>query len=147
MNQNRDALWAGMVGLQRRITSEMQEGLAAIADLNLPMPQSLTLYAVDEHGPLTISALQRVLRRSQSATSHLVNQLEARGLAVRKADAADGRRTTVELTRRGKTVVGKVQALRRHGFERVMGRLPPKVADRLAAALSAALKSLEEDSK
>lgn len=145
MNRSSDALWDGLAGLRTLIAGEMQAGLAAIPELNLPLPQSMTLFALSKSGPVTVSALQQLLRRSQSATSHMVNQLEKRGLASRKADPLDGRRTTVELTRRGHSVVERVEELRRHGFRKVLGRLPPKVARQLEAALKATVEALEEE--
>jgi DNA-binding MarR family transcriptional regulator len=143
MNRSYDELWDGLAELRRLMTGEMQAGLAGIPELDLPLPQSMTLFALSKSGPVTVSALQLLIRRSQSATSHMVNQLQKRGLASRKADPLDGRRTTVELTSRGHSVVEKVEALRRQGFRKVLGRLPPKVARQLEAALKATVEALE----
>ncbi len=52
-------------------------------------------------GPLTVGAAAEHLRRSQSTTSEILNQLEGHGLVERRTDPDDARRTLVWLTHAG----------------------------------------------
>ncbi|HEY1086441.1 MAG TPA: hypothetical protein VGE37_02060, partial [Archangium sp.] len=81
---------------------------------------------------------------SQATTSHLVSQLERKGLLARGDDPDDAQRTLVKLSKKGQQLVDKVETIRRQGFERVMGALTPKVRRQLEDALRATLASLEE---
>lgn len=138
-----DALWSRLVELRQRVMSQMQDGLSAIGELDLSLPQSTMVFQIAEREPLTVSALQAIIQRSQSATSHLVTQLELKGLVERRSDTEDGRRSVIHLTRQGRKLVQKVEQLRRQAFERVLGRVPPEVLQRLDAALKETLDALE----
>jgi DNA-binding MarR family transcriptional regulator len=137
-------LWHALVAFRHRVMDRMQDGLSAMSELDLSLPQSITLFQVAEFGPLTVSALQERMKRSQATTSHLVSQLEKKGLLARGDDPEDARRTLVKLSKKGQQLVDKVEAIRRQGFERVMGALTPKVRRQLEDALWATLQSLEE---
>src|SRR5688572_6645478 len=94
-------LWEQFGALRRRLFSGLKSGLPALGALELTVPQSMVLFTLAEEGPLSISQLQAVSGRSQSATSHLVAQLERRHFAARKTDPADARRTLVYPTPKG----------------------------------------------
>lgn len=138
-------LWSALVSFRHRVVDQMQDGLAGMAGLDLSLPQSIALFQIAEAGPMTVSTLQARMKRSQATTSHLVNQLEKKDLVERGDDPADARRTVLRLSKRGVRLVDRVEALRRRGFERVMGRLPLPVKRQLEAALRATLRSLETD--
>jgi DNA-binding MarR family transcriptional regulator len=137
-------LWSALVSFRHRVMDQMQDGLAKMSELDLSMPQSIALFQISEAGPMTVSDLQGRMKRSQATTSHLVSQLERKGLVERGDDPDDARRTVVRLSRKGLRLVDRVEALRRKGFERVMGRLPSPVRKQLETALRATLRSLEE---
>ena len=136
-------LWSALVAFRHRVVDQMQDGLASMAGLDLTLPQSIALFQIAEAGPMTVSGLQARMKRSQATTSHLVNQLQRKGLVERGDDPKDARRTVLRLSRRGVRLVDRVEVLRRRGFERVMGRLTPSVRRQLEAALRATLRSLE----
>ncbi|MES2639470.1 MAG: MarR family transcriptional regulator [Myxococcota bacterium] len=143
MQSSPDALWRHLTTLRHLLVDEMQAGLSATAALDLSVPQSIALFRIADAGPLTISALQTHLGRSQSATSHLVSQLEHRGLVERGIDPEDRRRTAVALSAGGKELLARIQTLRRESFESVYARLPPEVARQLEAALDATVVALK----
>lgn len=144
MYSERDAVWGHLTTLRHLLLHEMQPALAATAALDLSVPQSMALFQIADAGPLTVSALQARLSRSQSATSHLVNQLERRGLVERSVDPDDRRRTSVSLTEGGRLLLARIQRSRREGFDAVFARLPPDVARQLQAALEATVQALKE---
>jgi DNA-binding MarR family transcriptional regulator len=136
-------LWHALVAFRHRVMDRMQDGLAAMSELDLSLPQSIALFQVAEFGPLTVSALQARLKRSQATTSHLVSQLEKKGLLARSDDPDDARRTLVKLSKKGRQLVDKVEAIRREGFEQVLGALPAKVRRQLEDALRVTIEALE----
>lgn len=146
MQSTQSDLWSALVAFRHRVMDQMQDGLAQLSELDLSLPQSITLFQIAEAGPMTVSQLQARMKRSQATTSHLVTQLEKKGLFERGDDPADARRTVVKLSRKGERLVGRVEQIRRKGFERVMGKLPLAVRRQLETALRATLRSLEVES-
>ena len=139
-------LWSALVSFRHRVMDQMQDGLAQMSELDLSLPQSITLFQISEGGPMTVSQLQARMKRSQATTSHLVTQLEKKGLFERGNDPEDARRTVVKLSRKGERLVERIEEIRRRGFERVMHKLPLHVRRQLETALRATLRSLEDPS-
>ncbi len=142
--ESSEELWSTLVAFRNRVFDQMQDGLAELG-LELSMPQSIVLFQIAERGPLTVSALQARVQRSQATTSHLVTQLEKRGLVERFDDPADARRTLLRLSRNGRKFTESIEKVRRAGFERVLGNLPPDVRRKLEEALVETLQALEKN--
>jgi DNA-binding MarR family transcriptional regulator len=136
-------LWDALAEFRSRVLSHMQPGLARLDGMDLTLAQSIALQQITLSGPLTIAALQERLSRAQATTSQLVSQLERRGLVNRRADPADGRRTLVVLSRRGRRHMDRLEDVRRRGFAEVVGALPPAVRRQLIGALQATLAALD----
>ncbi|MBL8914277.1 MAG: MarR family transcriptional regulator [Archangium sp.] len=129
-------LWDALAAFRGAMVDQMQGDLAAMPGLQLSLPQSMALNMVAQAGPQTVAELQARLHRSQATTSHLVTQLELRGLVARAEDPADARRTRVQLTREGKALIGRLEKARKRAFSGLLGRLPVELRNRLSAALS-----------
>lgn len=136
-------LWDALADFRRRVLNRMQPGLAELGGLDLTLAQSMALQQIAAAGPLTIAALQARLARAQATTSQLVSQLERRGLVERHADAADGRRTLVVLSRRGRRQMERLEEIRRQGFAEVVDALPRNVQRQLLDALRATSAALD----
>jgi DNA-binding MarR family transcriptional regulator len=143
MNDDPRALWDALADFRIRVLSRMQPALAQLDGLDLTLAQSLALQQIASAGPLTIASLQARLSRAQATTSQLVSQLERRGLVDRRADAADGRRTLVVLSRRGRRQMERLEEIRRQGFAAVVAALPARVQRQLVDALQATLTALD----
>ncbi len=137
-------LFARVAELRRRLTTDMHGSLGVIQALDLTLAQAMALMQLAERGPMTVSALQQATGRSQAATSHLVEQLEQRGLVRRTVDPQDRRRRRVELAGPGRKAVGKVEAVRRAALQSVLGRVPTPVLNRLDDALRDVLSALDD---
>jgi DNA-binding MarR family transcriptional regulator len=61
-------------------------------------PQITVMACLDGKGPMTLTELSRSLGMSHSSASGIVDRLQARGLLRRTEDAADRRRTSIEVT-------------------------------------------------
>lgn len=121
----------------------MDGGLGMIQKLELTMAQAMALSQLAERGPMTFAQLQKAASRSQAATSHLVEQLEQRGLVQRKPDPSDGRRRLVELAPGGRRAMERIEQMRRGAMESVFRRLPPELLARFDEVLGEVLSALE----
>jgi DNA-binding MarR family transcriptional regulator len=61
-------------------------------------PQVTVMACLVSRGPLTLTELSRTLGMSHSTASGIVDRLQSRGLVRRAEDAADRRRTSIEVT-------------------------------------------------
>ena len=79
--------------------------------------------------------------------TQLVGRLEDQGLAIRRADPADGRVVHVQITDAGLEVVARRRAIRAERLSSLLSRLSQADQDALAAALPAmdALVSAQRD--
>jgi DNA-binding MarR family transcriptional regulator len=89
-----------------------------------------------------VGQLQLGVGRSQAATSHLVEQLEQRGLVRRKPDPADRRRRVVELTKKGRAAMRRIEQLRRAALETALAPVPAEVLERYDAVMQEMLAAL-----
>lgn len=140
-----DSIWESFGRLRRRLATGMESGLSALDALELTVPQMMALFRLVEHGALTISELQRATGRSQAATSHLVAQLERRGLVKRTSDPEDARRTRVVPTAKTRQRIEQIEGLRQKAFAEAMAKVPVKVRRQVDEALAALLSAMEEN--
>jgi DNA-binding MarR family transcriptional regulator len=124
------------------VTTSMQSGLGAIAELDLTLAQAMAVFRLAEQGPMSVGALQTAIGRSQAATSHLVEQLERRALLRRRADPADRRRRVLDLAPKGRAAVRKIEALRRAALADALRPVPAATMGRFDAALADILAAL-----
>lgn len=139
-----DAIWTKFDLLRRRLAAGMEGGLSALSALELTVPQVMALFRLVERGALSISELQQATGRSQAATSHLVAQLERRGLVKRTSDPEDARRTRVVPTAKTRQRIEQIEGLRQQAFAEAMASVPAKVRRQVDEALSALLSAMEE---
>lgn len=135
-------LWTALGQFRARVVDQLHPRLNSLP-LDLSLPQAMALSQVAEVGPLTVGELTKRLGRSQATTSHLIAQLEKKGLLERRDDPADARRTTVAVAKAGAKLLARLEQHRRDSFERVLGPLPAPVRNRLEAALRETLAALE----
>lgn len=136
-------LFDNVTRLRQRLSTEMDGSLAVLLELELSLSQALSLLMLAERGPMSISALQAGVGRSQAATSHLVEQLEKRGLVTRETDPEDRRRRVVQIAPEGRRAVGRVEEVRHAAIETVLGKVPRAVLARFDQALQDVLDALE----
>jgi len=123
--------------LTRALLSEGEQQWLA---LDLTMSQLKAMWALSVHGPLAVGALGRSLDISEPAASLLVDQLEAKGLARRGPDPADGRRIQVLPEA---VALARLEQLRHGRSERMVDWLDRLTDDDLAA-LARGLGALED---
>jgi DNA-binding MarR family transcriptional regulator len=104
------------------------------------------LAALRRSGPpyrLAPTELYPRLMRTSGAVANRLRRLEAAGLVQRVADPADGRRSLVELTRKGRELVDAAAPVHLANERRLLDALSPAEHDDLAALLKKLLLTLE----
>ena len=76
-----------------------------LAQFDLNLNTASTLAYVNQHGPLTQTAIADGLGHGRAATGTYIDRLEARGLVERQADRADRRVWQVAITDIGRTLM------------------------------------------
>ena len=94
-----------------RILWAIDHGLGSVSKrmlsrLGVTAPQRLVLRMVGRFPGVTASEMAALLHLDRSTMSGIVTRLVERGLLVRQADAADRRRVRLEVTARGRRLVG-----------------------------------------
>jgi DNA-binding MarR family transcriptional regulator len=92
-------LRVGIGALRRRTKETLPEG-------DLTAPQLTALARLDRIGPSTTAALARREQITPQAMGATIASLERRGLVVRQADSADGRRSILSLSPAGQALIG-----------------------------------------
>ncbi|HEY3643748.1 MAG TPA: MarR family winged helix-turn-helix transcriptional regulator [Gammaproteobacteria bacterium] len=104
---------AFLPALLRRISEELLRGAeewGPEAGLTSSPRIRSTLLALDEHGPMGVVEVAKLLHQSHPLVITWIKQLRADGFAKTRTDTADRRRTVVALTAKG---VAEVRQLRK----------------------------------
>jgi MarR family transcriptional regulator, 2-MHQ and catechol-resistance regulon repressor len=75
---------------------------------DVSVTQCYALETIVEHGPLRLSALADRLFLDKSTTSRVVSTLVRKGYVEQRADAKDGRATTLSATRQGQRLCTRI---------------------------------------
>jgi DNA-binding MarR family transcriptional regulator len=108
--------------------------------LGLTSLQYQTLLAIKAHdklGPMTVTALAQDLLIKHNSAVGLIDRIEHLGLVARRHPAGDRRSVVVELTVRGKRIVGRLATQHRIELRRVASQLG-RHADRFAKPVAGA---------
>jgi DNA-binding MarR family transcriptional regulator len=106
----------------------------------------LVLRRLDSEGPLRVTELATAERVAQPTMTVLVGRLEQDGLVRKTRDHNDARAVRVQLTDAGRDELAAVRAQRAAVLQERFERLTDDDRDKLAAALPALDRLLEEDS-
>lgn len=120
-----EAFWA----VARQLRERSQETLAP---WDITPAHLRALRMLNRHGTMRLSELSDHLGIAPRSATEVVDALESRGLARRRADPGDRRATLVDVTERGAAVLDEIRASRGTEAGRVFGRLSP--ADRAELA-------------
>ncbi len=116
----------------RRLRSQSRQTLA---QWDVSPSHSRALGVLRRHGAMRLNELSDHLHIAPRSTTEVVDALEQRGLAQRRADALDRRATLVELTEHGRQVSDAIGAARSAEAEQLFGALSAEDRDSLARIL------------
>lgn len=106
--------------LQRRFLLDLFKKTSA---KRLSIPQYTLLGFLAAESGVPMGHLAKQMGHATSATTGLVDRLEAAGLVRRASVKGDRRQKLVEITPRGRDLVGKMQAELRHHLGGILARL------------------------
>ncbi|TLM73076.1 MarR family winged helix-turn-helix transcriptional regulator [Pseudarthrobacter sp. NamB4] len=133
--------WRTLAALHGLIESELERSLGA--DAGLSVVEYTVLDALDRQDGwhMRMQQLARATALSPSATTRLVNRLEARGLLNRVLCADDRRGIYTELTPSGRTLYERARPIHDQTLERVLNeaREQPELAPVVEALHGVAL--------
>jgi len=92
----------------------------------LSLTAALALGALNQEGPVRLTALAAAAGISQPSMTELVHRLERQGLALRVDDPKDGRAALVDITDAGRTLLDDRRRDRRDRLAELLAALPPE---------------------
>ena len=132
----------GQTDLSRALNAlrRMVRGLRSAAEgiereLNVSAAQLFVLTQLGQVPDQSVKDLAVVTMTTHSTVSEVVGQLIAKGLVTRTADASDGRRSVLRLTRQGSNLVKKSPRLIQADLIKGFGALRPSERRDLANGL------------
>lgn len=101
----------------------------------IPPAQLRALVIVGRAGSLNLNRLARALGSSASATSRLIDRMEAAGLLTRDRAAASRREIVLLLTESGRRLAEWITSRRRDALTQVLNSMSPQGREALARGL------------
>lgn len=114
------------------------------AENRLPIGQASVMARLDRDGPSWVSDLAAADRVRPQSMAQTVSELETQGYVARRPDPLDGRRTMIELTAEGRSVLEADRALREGWLARAISQDLPVADQRTLRAAVDVLRRLAE---
>ena len=118
----------------QRFVEELRAELSAAGVGGLGRSDGYVFRALDEQ-PLTVSELADRLGISKQGAAQIVDDMEGRGLVVRRPDPDDRRARLLELTEPGRTALATARRFHRAFERRLVRELGPEPVAGLVATL------------
>ncbi|MEV6596331.1 MarR family transcriptional regulator [Actinoplanes sp. NPDC051346] len=139
--------WRAYLGMQARLTAELNRQLQAESGLSLSDYDVLVKLTDAAGGRLRPYELQRALEWEQSRLSHHLGRMQRRGLVARQDCDDDGRGSYIVVTDAGRDAIasaapGHVNTVRRLFFDHLDAE-QVRVVEQLANGVLAALDTAE----
>ena len=96
---------------------------AQLSPLGLTPSQAEVIRCLADHGPMSLRALGELLVCESGSPSRLVDALVGRDIVARREDPTDRRQVTLELTRTGRGLDGKVRQIEEQMYAMIGGQL------------------------
>jgi DNA-binding MarR family transcriptional regulator len=142
--EEQETAWRTFLHASARLTSRLDDEMRATHGERLANFDVLSNLSEAPNGELRMSDLADQSLFSRSRLSYTVNQLEARGLVKRSADATDRRGITAALTPEGEAYHKKLARTHLEGIQRhFLGPTSITSRSKLAEALIPILTALE----
>ncbi len=122
--------------------SNQFHGVVRQAGLRVPEWRVLACL-IDQDGEM-ITRLARFALIEQSRLTRIIDQMDQRGLVIRKNDDADGRRVRVFLTEKGRRLASKLVTEARHHESQLLQSLQDNDGVEIKNALRSLLNSIEK---
>lgn len=128
-----------------RVSHREGHTLAVLTEASVTLQQVLLLRRLQHMGESTLSALAIQMRMSPPAVSQMIDRLFALDLLTRVEANEDRRRKKVSVTKKGTTLLERVQRARAAEYAAGISGLTPQVRADLQAVLRRALQELPHE--
>jgi DNA-binding MarR family transcriptional regulator len=112
-------------------------------EYKITSPQLLCLQTLADDGPLTVSAMAKLVHLSPSTVVGILDRLESRNLVVRERSTQDRRIVLVYITQAGRDLVKTVPSLLQNRLAAGLAELPESQLRDIAHALERIVDLLE----
>ncbi len=141
-SQPRFDLWI-LRSLRRIMRAVDVQSHRLAAEYAITGPQVVCLQAVAEDGPLTATALAKLVHLGNSTVVGILDRLEQKGLVARERSTVDRRHVLVHATAAGRDLLARVPSPLQDRLAAGLARLPEKQQHALAAATEHLCELLE----
>ena len=143
MNQQpRYDLWI-MSSLRRIMRAVDVHSRKLMAEYQITGPQLLCLQALQEDGPLTATALSKLVHLAVSTVVGILDRLEAKGWIVRERSTQDRRVVLVYISEEGRNLVNQAPLTLQNRLAGRLVKMPVKEQGLLAQAVETIVELLE----
>ena len=118
---------------------------ARIRQNGLRVPEWRVLASLMDKNGAMVTRLADIALMEQSRLTHIIDQMDKRGLVTRKYDATDGRRKRVFLTDQGRELGARLIVEAREHESGLLQSLADTDAERIKPVLTALLKHLSNN--
>ena len=98
--------------------------------------QYKVLSVINNHGPISVGNLGRLVGSAQSTTSEMIARITKAGLITKVRGPYDGRVVVVDLTDQGRQLMRRRRGKIREGYQSIFGRLEKAEQDSFVTALT-----------
>lgn len=127
-------------------TQKQSAHMLARPEIDLTLPQMITLFAIHDSGTCRMSTLAEVTQQSAGTLTGIVDRLIDDGLVARVRNASDRRVVEVTLTPEGERRLQLVTAARHEDMSRILGRFDRDDLSELERLLRQLLSVVQRES-
>jgi DNA-binding MarR family transcriptional regulator len=113
------------------------------AEYSITGPQVICLRTVHEDGPMTATALAKLVHLSSSTVVGIIDRLEQRAWVVRERSTKDRRQILIHVTDEGRDLLMRVPSPLQERLASGLSRLPEKEQVQLATSIERIVELLE----
>ena len=113
------------------------------AEHSVTGPQVICLLTLADDGPMTATALAKLVHLSNSTVVGILDRLEQKAWIARERSTTDRRQVLVNITDPGRELLGRVPQPLQERLARGLDRLPPREQLELATAIERICELLE----
>jgi DNA-binding MarR family transcriptional regulator len=113
------------------------------AEYSITGPQVLCLQTINEDGPMTATALAKLVHLSSSTVVGIIDRLEQKNWVLRERSRQDRRQILIHVTDEGRDLLARVPSPLQERLARGLAELDEKDQNRLATAIERIVELLE----
>jgi DNA-binding MarR family transcriptional regulator len=113
------------------------------AEYSITGPQVICLQTLHDDGPMTATALAKLVHLSSSTVVGIIDRLEQKGWVQRERSQTDRRQILIHVTDEGRDLLARVPSPMQDRLAQGLAELPEKEQNRLATSIERIVELLE----